>query len=443
MPAPFRTPRPPIAALAACVTLLCQAHPVAAQSSRVPAFVPRVLIDRELKSRPIKLAGFDSRSIQILDIGGLIRHEPIESALAIVTAGPVTQATTLEDRLANVTVAELPGALPWAPGDAARPDLLTLVDGQRLSGRPDGREADPEQFITWIHPTFGALRFPIERVKRIDVGPASPFSLPAQPRSKDDQLLLANGDRLSGFIAALSDPLRLEVDKKPVSLPWQRISAAFFAASSEPPAGTMIWLADGTVLRAEALAPASGKLVRVTPWTSPAPKSENPADASPTEIPLGAIASIAFDASRLASLSGLPATDPAGQSRDVRVDPGLDQPLGAGTIEFTRPAAAAWSLPKGASRLAFTADLPPDCWSWGDCELVVTLAPAAASSATAPREIFRRRMNADAASIDVNLPIDAPANATLTIRIDEGLFGPIQDRVVLRRGLLLVSGTAR
>ncbi len=412
--------------IACALTLLAASH-ASAQAARPPAFVPRVLIDRELRAKPVKLVSIDRGQIQFLDVGNLIRSEPLDKYLAIVTAGPVTRAASLEDRVASVSVAELPGALPWSPGEVAKADVLTLVDGERLTGRADGREASPDQFLTWNHPTFGLFRFPIERIRRIDVSPASSFAIPPQPKSKDDLLLLANGDRLEGFIASLGDPVKIEVDKKPVTIPWARVGAAFFAAPPTPRQGTMIWLADGTIVRTGPLASTPGKLVRVTPEPLDANKSQGQSQATPADLPLNAIAAVAFDASILTPLSSLTSGAP---TPDVRVQAGLDQPLGMGVIEFGRPTSMELTLPKGASRLAFRAELPPDCWSWGDCDLVLTL--VAPSGKT---EILRRKFNAESSSADVNLPLTS--GGTLVISLEEGAYGPIQDRVVISSGLVL------
>lgn len=424
--------------LAAAVLCTGSTH---AQNSRTPAFAPRILIDRELKQRPVKLAGFDSKSIQIVDIGGLIRTEPVEKYLAIVTQGPVTTALTLEDRATDVPVDEIPGVLPWAPGETSRASLLTLADGQRLTGRPDARETAPDQFITWTHPTFGSLRFPIDRIKRIDVAPASVFALTSPAKSKDDQLLLANGDRLEGFVASVSNPLSFEVDKKPISLPWQRIATVFFAAPLQRAEGSHIWLADGSVIKVASIAAAPGRVLRVTPASQTPAKSENPSEPAPTNIPLGAIAAIAFDASQIAPLAGLPLAEPKGAqpaTRDILVESGLDQPLGAGSILFQRPASGLWVLPPGATRIAFHAELPPDCWSWGDCELVVSVIAKGQTT-----QLLRQHLSAETAEFDVNLPLTVPAGAELSIAVEEGRYGPIQDRVILRRGLVQIANSPR
>lgn len=425
----------PALVLAAAFTHACAAQ----ESARSPWFAQRILIDRELKSRAVKMVGLDASSISILDVGGLIRSEPADKYLAIITPGPVTQAIALDDRAATIGAAEIPGFLPWSPGEPDRVDLLTLVDGQRLTGHPDGREAAPDQFITWTHPSFGPLRVSLESVKRIDVGPASVFSLPAGAASRNDLLLLANGDQMEGFVAAATDPLLVEINKKAMSLPWSRVKSVLFAAPVQRPSGAMVWLADGTVLRVSSITSAPGKRVRLVPALASGAASEHPGDAPSISVSFAALAAIAFESMAIVPLSGLPVADIAGQTGDIspvaRVDAGLDQPLFAGTIEFARPGTAAWQLPAGAARLAFHAELPPDCWSWGDCELVLSVNTPGGPST----ELARQHLSAEHSEAEINVPIDAPAGSTLVIRVDEGAYGPIQDRVILRRGLLRVT----
>ncbi len=71
--------------------------------------------------------------------------------------------------------------------------------------------------------------------------------------------------------------------------------------------------------------------------------------------------------------------------------------------------------------------LPVMARQWGDCELVIR---------DDEREVFWARLNAQspAATIGINV-----GGSVLTIEIRQGSAGPIQNHVVLHRGMLLVE----
>jgi hypothetical protein len=69
---------------------------------------------------------------------------------------------------------------------------------------------------------------------------------------------------------------------------------------------------------------------------------------------------------------------------------------------------------------------------WGDCELIVE---SVAGSKITP--LAKARLSGSDPSFEINVPLDGAAKLRMTI--DPGPSGPIQDRVVLRRPLVLVN----
>ena len=73
-------------------------------------------------------------------------------------------------------------------------------------------------------------------------------------------------------------------------------------------------------------------------------------------------------------------------------------------------------------------------FAWGDCTAVVSIVPKSG----AERELARQRLNADTPTLTIaaDLGTVAPGDR-LRVRTEAGERGAIQDRVVLRRMLVL------
>jgi len=125
----------------------------------------------------------------------------------------------------------------------------------------------------------------------------------------------------------------------------------------------------------------------------------------------------------------------------------VQPPMGAADIELPGPMLVEWSLPASAARIAGWAELPRECWTWGDCTVVVSLASAGDQSSAGSKELFRETLSSERATAEFNLLIDATTlNArerVLRVEVLPGDRGPIQDRVLLRRVLLLCQSSVR
>ncbi len=64
---------------------------------------------------------------------------------------------------------------------------------------------------------------------------------------------------------------------------------------------------------------------------------------------------------------------------------------------------------------------------WGDCELVIRGGDS---------ELWRVRRNAERPTASIGVTV---RGSSMTVELTEGANGPIQDRVVLRRAMLLVE----
>jgi hypothetical protein len=166
------------------------------------------------------------------------------------------------------------------------------------------------------------------------------------------------------------------------------------------------------------------------------PEDMSIAESGVGEVSIHDVQAMAFDAGRLVALGRLtPVGYEGAPSRRWSEAPMIGDAstslLGAAIIEIPGPMSVWWELPEDVSRLGFVAELPTSMHTWGDCELIVEVGREGAW-----REKARERLNAERPEVRINIAIDEPG---LRIRVDEGRYGPIQDRVQIVRALLLVD----
>lgn len=384
------------------------------------------LIDSQLAIRDVRLIERRAAGFVVQDSTGR-RTINAESVIAFVNKAPALSAA------AKLFSADAP-----APTAA----WLTLTDGRRVHGLIT-EPAAPDS-LTLRHNTLGDLTFPIELAARLDfanTGVISAADVRPDP-SPQDQVFLRNGDRVQGFVESIASSITIDRDGTSITPEIARVVAVVFANPSTPPAGTSIWLSDGTVLHADDYKLRAPELELTLPTQSAAPAPDPAPDsaaASPPslKIDLRQLAAIAPSAERFTPLARVPISKQTGAPGrrwfgPVKIaDAG---PLGLADVELPGPMSVEWSLPNDAARLAFEILLPPESRIWGDCVVVVEFI-----SNTTARELARHRLNAETPSAAIN--VEVPDAAVLRISVEQGEGGPIQDRILLRRGILLRSPT--
>ncbi len=453
----------------------------------------RMLLDRDLRARPIRLLSLTADAITYEDEQGRRRQATVGGFVALLQAPPRYGASGTGS-----------GAAPSGSGSAgpsvdgarrppsAPPGVLVTTRGERFPGShaPTGGDEDA---VIWAHPSFGRVTIALDRVAKVvmDAGvlrraraeeaaegdglapadAAPPDGAGIAPAS--DTVTLINGDTLTGFLLSLGDPVEIEVDGVTVAIPSERVLSAQLANNPEPMSGLVVWLEDGSVAVVASIDMAGGDQVSLRLH-----------DGQSADFSLDSISAVAFDAGRLRPLSALRPVDQRPIDRRVlleplrvrtprapgspgspgspargntapgtsgvpaagnaaapgRPGPGIPDPLeamappadlNAPDVEFPGPMSVRWTLPLGARRFAAVADLPVDALPWGDCELVVTVDG---------REELRRRLWQDAPRYEFSVALGGADHAReMTIAIEPGPSGPINDRVILRRPLILVD----
>lgn len=355
-----------------------------------------ILIDRDLQANPVRLVEVSERLVTFLGSEEQIDQRPIRDCIALLRPDPRIE--------------------------SARKGMLQLADGQRLPGEAVSAAAD-DDVLVWNHALLGRVQVPLNDIDWVVFSGALRPPEPGQA----DVVVLANGDRLEGFITRLGDPLVMEVAHEgqttTVEAPLDRVVAARMVAKPQPPSGQRVWLTDGTVLDVARFEVSDDRVVRlVDPQLLPGSRTHTKE--------LGGIAAVQFDGAGLTPLAELtPRRIEAPATRRLVPPPqrlgGDSPPLGLSDIRLTGPATVHYALPRAGMRFAAEVTLPPAARRWGDCELIVL---------DDDREAARIHVNGAQPTATINVPL---RGSHLTLQLAEGANGPVQDQLILTRAMLL------
>jgi len=369
---------------------------------------PRVLYDLNLSTSLIRLESIDALSVRYEDEFGSIRSRPTSSILAIL---PATDWPDLDDE---------PDRQAW----------ILLTDGQRYPGRLAPTAGD-EDMVAWSHDEFGHMEFPIESVRAVSMPGADIDALRVELSSEatEDVVMLANGDRIEGFVVALTGQIEIETqDAGLLTFEPDRVEWVLLATEDKPLTGMAIWLRDGAVAALAETRAANGNAfeARLASGASATFKIED-------------IEAIVFNAERLHPLSSIEPEkeSPIGRRALIELTETID--LGpvaspgarlsvAPDLRLPGPMRVEWDLPTDAVRFSTTAEMPRAAFPWGDCELVIAVDDV---------ELVRVRLNEESPTASISIDV---RGRKLTISVEPGEYGPVRDQVILRKPMLLTGG---
>jgi len=391
------------------------------------AGVRRVLLDAEGRRRVVDILGLKDGVLQTRDPVGRPRAVAVASVVAILPPLEGVRQT-----------------VEWINLDGEQRGTLYLTDGQVLPGHVAPVVGAAEQ-VDWIAtgPQLHSARFSIalERVAGARLGGS--IGTPSAVRVKDqastpalgptpskDIVTLANGDLAQGFVTRVGEVISLEVGGKTNDYPATRVDRVRLANPGARASGARLWLTGGAVVNVASVKPTETGGVAATIG-----------DATGTPAGVWAwsdIAAYTNDASRLAPLAALTmrtreATSDTGDR--VTIGETTTAALGAADVLIPGPMVAEWALPEQARRFSASLELPESCRRWGDPTVVIELVAGGGPA----RELFRERLTGDRAQAEVNVALDSAkaAASTLRIRVEAGDTGAIQDRVLIRQGVVL------
>ena len=306
-----------------------------------------------------------------------------------------------------------------------------LTDGQCLPGRPHLAVTDPDQeFLAWDHPWLNRVDLQIDQLSAVRF--TADASIPQAGEA--DVLLLQNGDLIHGFILSLGDPISIEVDPdletnpdaepSELTIGQDRIAAFKLAAVDRTRDEQQVWFHDGTILALDqVIIGDDGRMHVQTQWQDGEEHGE--------QVQLSEVAAILFRPSALIPLATLKPSIIDGP--DVRYqipEPELSETdafLRLATVAFRGPLEAHYRLPAGTTRFAAQAELPVEARTWGDVELVLE---------DDGQPVFTAHLDGANLIVDINVEL---AGSELTIRLNPGKRGPIQDHILLKRPMFMVG----
>lgn len=314
------------------------------------------------------------------------------------------------------------------PAHAPSPGAeVVLADGQRLPGEAVSGAPAAEDVLVWNHAQLGRMQIPIDRIASVtfQAGAEHPVAADA------DVVVLANGDRLRGFVLAIGDPIELETEfegeAQRITVPLDRAVAVAIVAPPKPAAGQRVWLRDGSVIDVRNVLISDDGFARLV--------DANLAGSSQVDrVAVSQVSAVLFDARALTPLASLKPRSVEGPVTRYRTPVpavGLGgsgaRPLGLADVRLSGPVIVRYAMPHGARRFAARASLPPGARTWGDCEIVIRNEGA---------ELTRATLSGASPEAEINVPV---RGAELTIEVTEGAGGPIQDEVVLSRAMIVAE----
>lgn len=365
------------------VALLC--------AGPVWAVEPAVLVHDDLRREPVQLVGYGQ---------GRLRYFGADRSLTAIDS---SKAVRLEF-----------GREISAPATGGGGSVLRLTDGQVLRGNLGGAGDGGEQLV-WETTTLGPVQVGLDDVSSMSVSDGG--DLPVAGES--DIVLLANGDRLSGFVEAVSAAgLNLDRDGQSVDLAWEAISGVVLANLARRGSGVWLTLIDGSRLRVEAL-------------TLTGSHAAGTAFGQPFEVPMDRAARVDFtQRHRLVPLDELPQTVmEGGTAFGVEYPPRFEP----GWLSLHAPVTVRYELPAGARRFAADAAIAPGASAAADPPGGADMVLIVSDGQT---ELFKERLNADQPRVRINVELTGPA---LELRLDDAVGGPVLDRLRLENPAVLVT----
>lgn len=401
-------------------------------SARADDAVRRILLDRELNTREVMLVGIDDDWVTWHDGAGRERRAPTSDLVAIIAPGGGLLPSPVRDQIAR----------------SVNFPVIETTDGQRLTARLRPDEDSSPDHVELMLVGGSTLRVRVEQIDRVSMPRVDlPPPVPAAGEALDDVVVLANGDTLHGFVAQLGPIITIEIGGEPRQLPLDQIARIDLANPPEPKSGARAQLDDGSVLACESISTKGGVVtLRLSLGASEGADPDSEASAA-TELrlPISRIAGVLFDQGsggagvRTLSASAPTSFAPTGTRRWTPT-PEIDDTdagvLGDGRIILPGPMRARWPLPDGASRLAGVLTLGDRPGPWADCEVVLRMINADGSAT----ELSRSHLNAADPEAPFNLDLGwGGKNRSIEFAVEEGAYGPVQDRVILERVLMLVE----
>lgn len=401
----------PCALLAA--TTLCVSFALAQDSSAARV----VFLDRNLQRISGSLESFSANTLQYTDLTG--RSRSIERARVLALFRP------------RGHTASMPSALSSSEGGGGVPGILRLTDGQVIPGFLV-TTSGPGESISWRNRRIGQFSVPLENASSM----ALSDSVREEPSPSRDTAILANNDRLEGFIVSIGSQFVIEVDGKKNEIPIERVAQIEFANPRKPGVLPLVFLSDGSALAATDFASASPASKPATPSATTTAQWALASDGGTGLIDIDSIDSILFEPRALVPLASIPIERSSGLegrrwTPTPQVSPAESAPLGLASITISGPAQVEWKLPEGSQKFGAAIMLPAGAAPWGNASVSILVADATGNF----REVAKADLSAEKPSADV--VADVSGGRALRIEVRSKAYSDVQSRVTLTEPVVL------
>lgn len=376
-----------------------------------------VILDRNLQRIAGSLEGFSANTLQYTDLTGRSRSIERTRVLALFRAHGHT--------------ASVPSPLSASEGGGGVPGVLRLTDGQVVPGFLVTAD-NPGEALTWRSRRIGQFSVPLERASSLSLSD----SVREESSPSRDTAILANHDRLEGFIVSIGKQFVIEVDRTKNEIPIERVAQIRFANPKQPGALPLVFLSDGSVLAATDFAANSPATKTSTPSATTTAQWALASDGGTGLIDIDSIDSILFEPRALIPLASIPIERSAGlEGRRWTPAPQISSadssPLGLASIAISGPAQVEWNLPAGSHKFGAAIMLPPGATPWGNATVCVLVADAAGTF----REVAKSDLSADKPSVEI--VTDVTGDRVLRIEVRSRAYSDVQSRVTLSEPVIL------
>lgn len=305
------------------------------------AATPVTLIGADLEPKRVNLQGLDDESLSYFDADRQYRTLSIDRVLQLRELGATSPTARAKDSLG----------------------FIETADGQKIHGEIDLANTKQDK-IAWDSPVLGLIEVNVDDIRSVAL---KPMQSPSSKDSRDDWIVLANGDSLSGMVVG-AGPDGVEIKSKDanaaVKLPWERLRGfvLFNAAPRKQQPAHRFWLVDGSRILGRQVS-LTGDQVAFKPLLKPIIAGNDEKNATGvvsiacdrvTRIDLFAIADATRASRRLIEMADMSnKLVSGGEVFGVPFPPFSDDQ----GLHLHAPVRIAYALPAGTRRLAATAEL--------------------------------------------------------------------------------------
>ncbi len=381
-----------------------------------------IVWDGELDAVRGRLTGIDGGGVRLVDEHGLD-----------VVVGDAVAVLRPEDR----GVSGLRLGDPFRVRATTWGALVTLTDGQVWEAEVlDGDSDELSLRVRWI----GRVDVPLDVVRSVvmvgdeaDVWDSRVFGELEDARGGQDLVVLDNGDVIRGMVLSIGDVVEIEGDSGTVRVDRESVRRVGLVnpESALPP--VRVWFSSGSVLGARVFGGGGG-----SSWSLEAvrPTVEDGAleDLGRVTISDGGavLVGVEFAPGRLVAFSSLEVGgyEPEGGRRWTLGPMGYPggSRLGLEDVVFSGPMAAEFVLPAGAVRVSGVFRPGDQAGAWLDCRVRVE---------QGGEILWEGRIQRSTGGEE--FVVDVDGGQALTVRVMAGAYGPVDDRVVLGLGWVLVD----